>query len=219
MPTDLYTEAADIPYAANDQGGFLYYLSRGLTFWHPSADSDVAICQLASMLPSHPIEQTLSENRPVSEDGSVKGSLELLWPLYKTISLSLFLSTFSHALTGRSSGGASPLPSTSSDTGLTLFEDSLVFAEAEAVVDPRTGNVSPEVLYIALVSSFAHLTAQIVGLVAGTGAGGTNGSRGSLAKYRLVTTGIWGVAFLGGFAWALWKGGGRVLGFPTGTIP
>lgn len=151
------------------------------------------------------------------------GSLTILWPLYRTISVALFLSTFSNALQGPTSAGTA-IPSTSSDTGLTLFEDSLAFAEAEALVDPRSGNVSPEVLYIALISALAHATSNIIGVLVEDQPGGVR-PRGvaTVGRYRLLTTGIWGVAFLGGFTWALWRGGAKVLGFPTvcvvGFIP
>lgn len=159
----------------------------------------------------------------VPNDWTPTGSLAILWPLYRTISLALFLSTFSHALQGPTSAGTA-IPSTSSDTGLTLFEDSLAFAEAEALVDPRSGNVSPEVLYIALISSLAHLTANIIGILVEDQPDGAR-VRGvaTVGRYRLITTGIWGIAFLGGFTWAIWKGGAKVLGFPTvcvvGFIP
>lgn len=152
------------------------------------------------------------------------GSLTILWPLYRTISISLFLSTFSHAIQGPTLAGAA-IPSTSSDTGLTLLEDSLAFAEAEALVDPQSGNVSPEVLYIALISALAHLTANIIGVLVADQPGGVRVARGvaTVGHYRLITTGIWGVAFLGGFTWALFRGGAKVFGFPTvcvlGFIP
>ena len=152
------------------------------------------------------------------------GSLTILWPLYRTISIALFLSTFSHAIQGPTLAGAA-IPSTSSDTGLTLLEDSLAFAEAEALVDSQSGNVSPEVLYIALISALAHLTANIIGVLVADQPGGVRVARGvaTVGHYRLITTGIWGVAFLGGFTWALFRGGAKVFGFPTvcvlGFIP
>ncbi|KAF8466182.1 hypothetical protein BDZ91DRAFT_725708 [Kalaharituber pfeilii] len=190
---------------ASDTGGFFYYLSRLLTPWHPSSSSDVAVCQSFGMLPRDGVESF-----------TPTGSLSVLWPLYRSISIGLFLATFSHALQSSTSAGIG-IPSTSSDTGLTLFEDSLVFAEAEALVDPKTGNVSPEVLYIALISAFAHLTANIIGVL------GIATGIAAIGHYRLITTGIWGVAFLGGFMWALFRGGAKVLGFPTvcvvGFIP
>lgn len=147
------------------------------------------------------------------------GSLTILWPLYRTISIALFLSTFSHAIQGPTLAGAA-IPSTSSDTGLTLLEDSLAFAEAEALVDPQSGNVSPEVLYIALISALAHLTANIIGVLVADQPGGVRVARGvaTVGHYRLITTGIWGVAFLGGFTWALFRGGAKVFGFPTVCI-
>lgn len=161
---------------------------------------------------------------PGAKDWEPTGSLTILWPLYRTISIALFLSTFSHALQGPTSAGTA-IPNTSSDTGLTLFEDSLAFFEAETLADSRSGNVSPEVLYIALISALAHLTSNIIGVIVAEQPGGIRVARGvaTVGRYRLITTGIWGVAFLGGFTWALFKGGAKVLGFPTvcvvGFIP
>ncbi|RPB29294.1 hypothetical protein L211DRAFT_986 [Terfezia boudieri ATCC MYA-4762] len=214
LALEAYPLAASIPYNFDeDRGGFLYVLSRILTPWLPTSESDPEVCQAFGMLPP-----------PGAPNGwTPTGSLTILWPLYRTISIALFLSTFSHALQGPTSAGTA-IPSTSSDTGLTLFEDSLAFAEAEALVDPRSGNVSPEVLYIALISALAHLTANIIGVLVEDQPGGIR-PRGvaTVGRYRLITTGIWGVAFLGGFTWVLWRGGAKVLGFPSvcvvGFIP
>ncbi|KAF8417949.1 hypothetical protein EV426DRAFT_540022, partial [Tirmania nivea] len=214
LSLEAYPLAASIPYNFDeDRGGFLYVLSRILTPWFPTSESDPEVCQAFGMLPP-----------PGAPNGwTPTGSLVILWPLYRTISLALFLSTFSNALQGPTSAGTA-IPSTSSDTGLTLFEDSLAFAEAEALVDLRSGNVSPEVLYIALISALAHLTANIIGVLTEDQSGGVR-PRGvaTVGRYRLITTGIWGVAFLGGFTWAMWRGGAKVLGFPTvcvvGFIP
>ena len=99
-------------------------------------------------------------------------------------------------------------PSTASDTGMTLFEESLAFAEAEALVSPLTGNVAPEVLYVATVTALAHLASNVLALVVperqarGGGAG---------RSYRLLTTAVWGVLFVGGVAWGMvraWGGWG-----------
>lgn len=171
-----------------------------------------------------------------------KGSLELLWPLYQTLCLSQFVEIFVCAITGR-------VPA--AETGMTLLEHSLAFAEAEtqakrkpfvvrsvpveeeeegAEVKTEEGseeekkpkeqmvrilsdkNVPPEVLYIGLISALGHLTSHTLGVF------------GLQARYRLLSTSFFGIAFLGGFAWALWQGGSTgVLDFPTvcvvGFIP
>lgn len=180
---------------------------------------------------------------PEDKGGSVKalppprGSLELLWPLYKTLCLSQFVEIFACAITGRS-------PST--ETGMTLLEHSLAFAEAEVQAKRKAfvirtapddedeedaaksdeqkaeeqqvvkvysdKNVPPEVLYIGVVSALGHLTSHVLGVF------------GLQARYRLLSTGFFGIAFLSGFAWALRRGGSAgVLDFPTvcvvGFIP
>lgn len=165
-----------------------------------------------------------------------RGSLEVLWPLYKTLCLSQFVEIFACAITGRS-------PAT--ETGMTLLEHSLAFAEAEVQAKRKTfvirtvpedeedaevtrleeqkiedrvikvysdKNVPPEVLYIGVVSALGHLTSHVLGVF------------GLQARYRLLSTGVFGIAFLSGFAWALRRGGSAgVLDFPTvcvvGFIP
>lgn len=177
-----------------------------------------------------------------------KGSLQLLWPLYKTLCLSQFVEIFSCAVTGRSPAA---------ETGMTLLEHSLAFAEAEAqakakpflipspVAEENDGqddwtvpgvtkseeeksesnqveerrvkiysekNVAPEVLYIGLISALGHLTSHVLGVF------------NVQSRYRLLSTGVFGIAFLVGFAYALHRGGSSgVLDFPTvcvvGFIP
>jgi len=104
---------------------------------------------------------------------------------------------------------------------MTIFEHSLAFAEAEAVVTkplslnstrfwkPKTvftpdgtslsisrpglnqlANVPPEVLLISLISSFSHLTSNLLAIV------------GLRARFRLLTTGVWGFAYMASFAWS-----------------
>lgn len=134
---------------------------------------------------------------------------------------------------------------------MTIFEHSLAFAEAEAVVSrpfaldssrffkaqtvftPDStkltlarstintfANVPPEVLLIALISSISHFTSNFLAII------------GLRARFRLVTTGIWGAAYMATFTWSLirfatngFDSGGHVgiLRFPTvcmvGFIP
>ena len=74
--------------------------------------------------------------RPVSSTGGdsetvfAKGSLSLLWPLFFVLSFSQFVETLSCTLQGRR---------VRAETGLTVFEHSLAFAEAEAVVSHQLG--------------------------------------------------------------------------------
>src|SRR5690606_10632296 len=102
-------------------------------------------------------------------------------PLFRSIAISLWVNTFAHALTAPASAGGTIFPSTSSDTGLTLFEDSLAFAEAEAFIDPvmeGLENVHPEVLYIALLSALAHMCMHLLGVVVPDRSGARNAGAG-----------------------------------------
>ncbi|KAG0138293.1 hypothetical protein HOY82DRAFT_262667 [Tuber indicum] len=179
-----------------------------------------------------------SDGKPVGEKKGrkgikdmepIKGSLALLWPFYKTVCFSQFVESFICAVTARNPAA---------ETGMTLMEHSLAFAEAEFLAVPKVfeiqsappddettvadnrrvlvhteKNVPPEVLYISLISALGHLTSHILGVF------------NRQAKHRLLSTGIWGVAFLSGFAWALIfrSESGAVLNFPTvcvvGFIP
>jgi hypothetical protein len=181
------------------EGGLLWRVSSSLLFWEDTEAS----CRAANMLPLDP-----SSTRPA-------GSLALLWPLFVSLGLSQFVETLSCALQGRQ-----PLQ----EVGMTIFEHSLAFAEAEAVVtkplvinsarfwQPKSvftpdstslsisrndlsqfANVPPEVLLIALISSLSHLTSNCLAII---------GNRG---RYRLITTGIWGVAYMSAFAWSFMR--------------
>lgn len=134
---------------------------------------------------------------------------------------------------------------------VTIFEHSLAFAEAEAVVSrpftldstrffkPQTlftpdstkltltratissfANVPPEVLMIAMISSVSHFSSNFLAII------------GYRARFRLVTTAIWGAAYMATFAWSVIRfatndfNSGRhvgILRFPTvcmfGFIP
>ncbi|CAI6342142.1 unnamed protein product [Periconia digitata] len=181
------------------EGGFLYEVSSSLLFYENVQDS----CRAANMLPLDP--------------GSVRpqGSLALLWPLFVSLGFSQVVETLSCALQGRH-----PVH----EVGMTLFEHSLAFAEAEAVVTrpfasdssrfhrPKTvftpngdslivarsalnsfANVPPEVLVIALISSFSHFTSNFLAIL------------GFRARFRLVTTAVWGLAYMSTFTWSFFR--------------
>lgn len=212
---EVYPIARAIPASTDDIGTPFYWLARALTPFYPHGNDDTTVCQLAGMLPPTP-------DTPDSWTPS-RGSLKLLHPLFRSIAISLFVNTFTHALTSPSSAGGTIFPSTSSDTGLTLFEDSLAFAEAEAFIDPVVEgleNVHPEVLYVAVISAMAHLVMHLIGVFVPDRSGARNAGAGSssLGRYRLVTTGVWGGMFLAGFVWAVYVGDGRILRFPTVCI-
>ncbi|KAF9739376.1 hypothetical protein PMIN06_000923 [Paraphaeosphaeria minitans] len=207
-------------------GGYVWRASSSALFWEDVEQS----CRAVNMLPLAP-----DATRPA-------GSLALLWPLFISLGFGQFVETLACALQGRH-----PVP----EVGMTIFEHSLAFAEAEAVVSrpfaldssrffkPQTvftpdstkltlarstvsafANVPPEVLLISLISSVSHFSSNFLAIF------------GYRARFRLVTTGIWGAAYMATFAWSLiqfvtngFDSGGHVgiLRFPTvcmlGFIP
>ncbi|KAH7171543.1 hypothetical protein EDB81DRAFT_778726 [Dactylonectria macrodidyma] len=143
----------------------------------------------------------------------LSGSLSLLWPLFGTFCLSQFFETVSCAVQGRT---------VAPETGMTLFEQSLAFAEADAAISNQLGwglfsktrpaeegssalgsaialsrsmimkrvNTPPEVLLVAFLSAMTHITSHILGIL------------DLQAKYRLVSTGFWGLCFMGSIVWS-----------------
>ncbi|KAL6892200.1 hypothetical protein GGI43DRAFT_187164 [Trichoderma evansii] len=165
--------------------------------------SDEQSCVNVNMVPPQDAETA----------GELQGSLSRLWPLFTSLCLSQFLETLSCAVQGR------PV---AAETGMTLFEQSLAFAEADAAINNQLGwgafskyqnlppiptskgntitltrsailrrvNTSPEVLWIALLSSMTHITSHVLGLF------------DLQAKYRLVNTGFWALCFMGSLVWS-----------------
>ena len=178
------------------EGGYLWRATSALLFWEDSEAS----CRAVDMFPLEP-----AANRPA-------GSLALLWPLFLSLGFGQFVETLTCALQGRH-----PIQ----EVGMTIFEHSLAFAEAEAVVTkplalnttqfyqpksifmqdgssvllPRLKlskivNVPPEVLLISLISSVSHFVSNTLAIF------------GIRSRYRLITTAIWGLAYMSTFAWS-----------------
>lgn len=181
------------------EGGYMWRASSALLFWEDTSES----CRAVNMLP-----MDAESTRP-------SGSLTILWPIFLSIGASQFVETLACALQG-----LQPVQ----EAGMTIFEHSLAFAEAEAVVTkpmaidttrfykPRTVfvpdgsssllprsslnrivNVPPEVLVIALISSVSHLTSNALAIA------------GVRSRYRLVTTAIWGLAYMATFSWSFMR--------------
>jgi hypothetical protein len=201
---------------------FFHTIGRAGSWWM----DDLSVCKAVGMIPdSEWIDQALSladTENPEIEIAAPRGSLEILWPLYKTLSLSQFVEVFTCSLIGR-------MPA--AETGMTLLEHSFAFAEAEALAIRKTyrletaqgeseENIEPkifkikgerlvpvEVLYISLISALSHVTSHVMAIF------------NRQARYRLITTGIYGIAFLGGFALALVREGTLgILDFPTVSV-
>ena len=165
--------------------------------------TDEQSCLAVQMIPSHDSEST----------HNLRGSLSRLWPLFGSFCLSHFLETLSCAVQGRPHAY---------ETAMTLFEQSLAFAEADAAVSNqlswgnasksassggntpitdtsvaitrsmimRRVNTPPEVLFVALLSSFTHISSHLLGIF------------DLQARYRLVNTGSWAFCFMATLMWS-----------------
>lgn len=179
-------------------GGFLHRLSSTLLFWQDDASCcDSRHMSLAS------VDGVRSE---------LRGSMSLLFRFFLTICTSQLFETLSCALQGKQ-----PMP----ETGMTIFEHSLAFAECEAMISSALGlglfglpkldggegggplvsrseimrrlNVPPEVLLVCLISCFSHLSSATLAVV------------GIRDKVRLVNTAIWACCYMSAFVWSFTK--------------
>ncbi|KAL5349267.1 hypothetical protein ACLOAV_005555 [Pseudogymnoascus australis] len=77
-----------------------------------------------------PIEEDQADPQIPNSLPKLSGSLGSLWPLFQTLCVSQFVETLSCAVQGRH---------VASETGMTLFEHSLAFAEADAAISSSLG--------------------------------------------------------------------------------
>ncbi|KAF2166043.1 hypothetical protein M409DRAFT_23771 [Zasmidium cellare ATCC 36951] len=182
------------------EGGFLYNLSSTLLFWQ----DDASCCNARSMS-----LVSLDDDK-----SALRGSLSLLYWFFLTLCTSQLFETLSCALQGKQ-----PMP----ETGMTIFEHSLAFAECEAMISSALGfgffgiksgdapsgensgplvhrseilqrlNVPPEVLLVCLISCFSHLSSATLAVV------------GLRHKVRLVNTAIWACCYMAAFVWSFTK--------------
>ena len=175
---------------------FLNKLSSSLLFGAADEDS----CRSVGMVP-----------RDDPEQKELAGSLSRLWPLFGTLCMSQFVEVLSCAVQGR------PI---AAETGMTLFEHSLAFAEADAAISNQLGwglftngtatsqsalgskialtrsmiltrvNTPPEVLLVAFFSAMSHVTSHVLGVF------------NLQSKFRLVSTGFWGLCFMASIVWS-----------------
>lgn len=182
-------------------GGFLHNLSSTLLFRQADTDS----CQAVGMIPVSP------------EEPRQQGSLALLWPLFQALCLSQFIETLSCAIQGRHAH---------TETGMSLFEHSLAFAEAEAMISnifglspfgfPKAGRgkssddlgvVSQMVKAIPKSLIFERVNTPpevlLVGLISSCNHLTSHilGVFNMQNRFRLANTGIWGLCFVTSFIW------------------
>ena len=185
-------------------GGFLYGLSSLLLLWEP----EEASCLGVAMIPT-------TENPT-----RAYGSLSLLWPAFLTFCFSQFAETLICAVEGRTAA---------TENGMSLFEHSLAFAEAEAMVGTQisfpssnkaSGNIgtiletkssgqNSTILPIKAIVLQRFNTPPEVLLMAlisclNNLCSHILGVFGMQARYRLVNTGVWGLCFMASFVWGFW---------------
>ncbi|KUJ06900.1 ubiquitin-protein ligase-like protein [Mollisia scopiformis] len=205
-------------------GGFLHEFSQTLLF----RASDEESCLAVRMIP-------LEDD----DTSQLTGSLSLLWPLFKSFSFSQFVETISCAVQGRQVAG---------ETGMTLFEHSLAFAEAEAAIGNQLGfgsfgSTNPagwpnststaEATEIAITRSMimrkVNTTPEV--LLVGFLSAMNHLTSHILAvfnaqgRFRLANTGFWGLSFMAAIVVSVWNfsldddlGTQSLLRFPTVCI-
>lgn len=191
------------------EGGFLYDLSSTLLFW----EEDASCCAARSM-------SLAGVNGDLSQ---LRGSISLLFWFFVTLCASQLFDTLSCALQGKQ-----PVP----ETGMTIFEHSLAFAECETMLTTALGfstlglsrpgqntldaaesmsrleilqrlNVPPELLLVCLISCFSHLSSATLAVT------------GLRSKVRLVNTGIWSCCYMVAFIWSFISIVTRPLSMPN----
>ncbi|KAK1834160.1 hypothetical protein QBC39DRAFT_424394 [Podospora conica] len=184
------SKSSDLMFSHSDT--LLHGLSSTLLF----GASDRASCEAIKMVPW--------DNR---EQPELVGSLSRLWPLFATFCLSQFVEVVSATVQGRP---------TCFETGMTLFEHSLAFAEADAAISNQLGwglftngsnatsstmgttiavtrsmimkrvNTPPEVLLVGFLSAMGHISSHLLGVF------------NAQPRFRLISTGFWGLCFMAG---------------------
>ena len=179
-------------------GGLLHWIGSKILFMDNDADS----CLAVKMIP------------PASGEWDRRGSLSLLWPLFQALCLGQFVETLSCAVQGRQY---------MTETGMSIFEHSLAFAEAEGMLSNTLG-ISPFGLprsrdnpskpaelgqaFITRRALFQQLNTPPENLLMGLISSLNNLSSHVLgvfdkqAKFRLINTGVWGLCFMGAFTWS-----------------
>ncbi|KAI8631953.1 hypothetical protein F5Y19DRAFT_422633 [Xylariaceae sp. FL1651] len=187
------TKTSELMFAEPNR--YLHGLSSMLLFGASDYDS----CRAINMIPA----------RNYDFSNELRGSLSQLWPLFRTLCLSHFLETVSCAVQGR------PV---AVETGMTLFEHSLAFAEADAAISNQLGwgifsseNTSNATFQQASGANIAISRSMImqrvntppeVLLVAFLSSmshitSHILGIFGLQNKYRLFSTGFWAMCFMG----------------------
>lgn len=198
-------------------GGALHTMTSAILFRSTDADACAAV----------------GMSRPSPEIRASRGSFSLLWPSFLRLSLSHVVESLSCSL--------QQVPSMT-EVGMSIFEHSLAFAEAETALahtlgigifglakpsDGGQANITishsaPTIPASGTILALADATASLTGphildrfnvpvellLVTLLSCGNSLSSHiiavlGKQRQWRLVHTGIWGMAFMGSFLWGL----------------
>ncbi|KAJ5102275.1 hypothetical protein NUU61_004497 [Penicillium alfredii] len=204
-------------------GGVLHSLSSSLLAW----ESDQLSCSAVQM------------SRATNASPAPFGSFSFLWPMFLLLCFSHFVETLSCALQGR------PVMT---ETGMSIFEHSLAFAEAESMISNSVGlgmlglpkqsplnegasgdeSASPlQLLTKSQVLERMNATPELL-LIALISCCNSLSSHvlevfGKQSKYRLFNTAFWGCCFMAAMLWGLQSGPPvsnetGVLKFPTVCI-
>ncbi|EEA28766.1 hypothetical protein TMatcc_002884 [Talaromyces marneffei ATCC 18224] len=183
-------------------GGFLYSMSSTLLPWESYSDS----CSAVGM------------SRQSSGTEIPRGSFNLLWPVFITLCISHFVETLLCALQGR------PVVT---EAGMSIFEHSLAFAEAETMVSqsiglgifgltkhsstrddlPLTGdeNSTLHILTRTQVLEKMNVTPELLFIILISCCNSLCSNSldvfGKQSRYRLINTTIWGLCYMGAIAW------------------
>lgn len=201
----------------SSEGGALYSLSSTLLGW----ESEERSCRAVNMA------RGANSELPY-------GSFSLLWPTFMLLCLSHFVETLSCALQGK------PVMT---ETGMSIFEHSIAFAEAESMISKSIGlglfglpqknplsvlsaesdNSSTSVLQFLTRSQVLermNVTPELL-LIALISCCNSATSHilevfGKQSKYRLFNTAFWGACFMAAMLWGL--EGGPPVSIETGVL-
>ncbi|EAW06736.1 putative ubiquitin-protein ligase (Asi3) [Aspergillus clavatus NRRL 1] len=188
-------------------GGFLYSLSSTLLPW----ESDEQSCSAVRM------------NRSANGTSIPYGSYVFIWPVFLRLCLSHFVETLSCALQGRA---------VVTEAGMSIFEHSLAFAEAESMISqsiglglfglPKQGiskdssssgepaHPALQLLSRAQVLERMNVTPELllIALISCCNSLTSNilDVLGKQSRYRLFNTAFWGLCFMSAMVWGLLTG-------------
>ncbi|KAJ4300260.1 hypothetical protein N0V88_002932 [Collariella sp. IMI 366227] len=189
------SKSSDLMFA--QPNAVFHWLSSSLLF----GATDEYSCRSARMISWDTLDQP-----------ELVGSLSRLWPLFETFCLSQFVEVLSCAVQGR------PI---AAETGMTLFEHSLAFAEAEAAISNQLGwglftNSSNKASATSAGSKIALTRSMIMKRVntppevlwiaffsaMSHATSHILGVFNLQPKFRLINTGFWGLCFMGNIFWS-----------------